>query len=248
MQDYVPLKKNKKKSEMLIFSAFIIIFIILIILIFIVSFLTNSKSKKEFLETSIYFVCASKSKNKKELENMQDNVKSFGGAGKIYQKDEVYYLIINSYFDKEMADSVVLKNKELYPDIQILELKTKKISRKIRNILKKEELNFKFLKTLNKNLIEIFELQMKFLSGEITENDLCSRLLSLKFGIDDLIGEIKSTEDCVYKSLTLNYVSLEEMYFSSFFNNFFESDKKSSILCDFVVGLMLLKIDFFNNL
>jgi hypothetical protein len=89
---------------------------------------------------------------------------------------------------------------------------------------------------------------MKFLSGEITENDLCSRFLSLKFGIDDLIGEIKLTEDNVYKSLTLNYVSLEEMYFSSFFNNFFESDKKSSILCEFVVGLMLLKIDFFNNL
>lgn len=248
MQDYVPLKRVKDRREMLIFSAIIFIFIILICVIIFVSIWLNKKSKKEFLETSIFFICANVSKNKKELENMQDNVKDFGGAGKIYQKDEFYYLIINSYFDKESAELVVNNNKKVYENIQILELKTKTISNKIRKNFKKQEVNFKFLKKMNKNLSETFDLQMKFLSGEITDNDLCSKLLTLKFDNDDLIDEIKAAEDNDYGDLVLNYANLEAMYFASFFNNFFESDKKSSVICEFVVSLALLKVDFFNNL
>ena len=248
MQDYVPLKRVKNKREMLIFSAIIFIFIILICVIVFVSIWLNKKSKKEFLETSMFFVCANVSKNKKELENMQDNVKDFGGAGKIYQKDEFYYLIINSYFDKDSAELVVNNNKKVYENIQILELKTKTISNKIRKNFKKQEINYKFLKKMNKNLSESFDLQMKFLSGEITDNDLCSKLLTLKFDNDDLIDEIKAAEDNDYGDLVLNYANLEAMYFASFFNNFFESDKKSSVICEFVVSLALLKVDFFNNL
>lgn len=248
MQDYVPLKRVKDRRETLIFSAIIFIFIILICVIIFVSIWLNKKTKKEFLETSIFFVCANVSKNKKELENMQDNVKDFGGAGKIYQKDEFYYLIINSYFDKESAELVVNNNKKVYENIQILELKTKTISNKIRKKFKNQEVNFKFLKKMNKNLSETFDLQMKFLSGEITDNDLCSKLLTLKFDNDDLIDEIKAVEDNDYGDLVLNYANLEAMYFASFFNNFFESDKKSSVICEFVVSLALLKVDFFNNL
>lgn len=248
MQDYVPLKRAKNKREILIFSAIILIFIILICVIIFVSIWLNKKSKKEFLETSIFFVCANVSKNKKELENMQDNVKDFGGAGKIYQKNEFYYLIINSYYDKESAELVVENNKVVYENIQVLELKTKTVSNKTRKKFKNQEINLKFLKKLNKNLSEIFNLEMRFLSGEITDNDLCSKLLTLKFDNDDLIEEIKSAEDNDYGDLVLNYANLEEMYFSSFFNNFFESDKKSSVICEFVVSLALLKVDFFNNL
>ncbi|MBQ4541891.1 MAG: hypothetical protein IJA23_03450 [Clostridia bacterium] len=248
MQDYVPLKRVKDRREMLIFSAIIFIFIILICVIIFVSIWLNKKSKKEFLETSMFFVCANVSKNKKELENMQDNVKDFGGAGKIYQKDEFYYLIINSYFDKESAELVVNNNKKVYENIQILELKTKTISNKTRKKFKRQEINYKFLKKMNKNLSETFDLQMKFLSGEVTDNDLCSKLLTLKFDNDDLIDEIKAAEDNDYGDLVLNYANLEAMYFASFFNNFFESDKKSSVICEFVVSLALLKVDFFNNL
>ena len=248
MQDYVPLKRVKDRREMLIFSAIIFIFIILICVIIFVSIWLNKKSKKEFLETSMFFVCANVSKNKKELENMQDNVKDFGGAGKIYQKDEFYYLIINSYFDKESAELVVNNNKKVYENIQILELKTKTISNKTRKKFKRQEINYKFLKKMNKNLSETFDLQMKFLSGEVTDNDLCSKLLTLKFDNDDLIDEIKAVEDNDYGDLVLNYANLEAMYFASFFNNFFESDKKSSVICEFVVSLALLKVDFFNNL
>lgn len=248
MQDYVPLKRVKDRREMLIFSAIIFIFIILICVIIFVSIWLNKKSKKEFLETSMFFVCANVSKNKKELENMQDNVKDFGGAGKIYQKDEFYYLIINSYFDKESAELVVNNNKKVYENIQILELKTKTISNKTRKKFKRQEINYKFLKKMNKNLSETFDLQMKFLSGEVTDNDLCSKLLTLKFDNDDLIDEIKAAEDNDYGDLVLNYANLEAMYFASFFDNFFESEKKSSVICEFVVSLALLKVDFFNNL
>ena len=220
----------------------------MICVIIFVSIWLNKKSKKEFLETSIFFVCANVSKNKKELENMQDNVKDFGGDGKIYQKNEFYYLIINSYYDKESAELIVENNKVVYENIQVLELKTKTVSNKTRKKFKNQEINLKFLKKLNKNLSEIFNLEMRFLSGEITDNDLCSKLLTLKFDNDDLIEEIKSVEDNDYGDLVFNYANLEEMYFSSFFNNFFESDKKSSVICEFVVSLALLKVDFFNNL
>ncbi len=248
IQDYVPLKRVKNKRKTTIISAVIIIFIIFICMATIILIFINKKSKKEFLETSFYYVCAAKSKSIKELENMQDGVKEFGGAGKIYQKDEMFFLILNVYFDKESAVSVVEKNKSIYENAVILELKTKAVSNKFIRKFKQNEINIKFLKRFNADLSEIINLQMQYLSGEINENYLCSRLLTLKFNNDDLIGEIKTIEDEEFKNLVLNFASLKEMYFNSFFNNFFESDKKSSVLCDFVVSLSLLKVDFFNNL
>lgn len=208
----------------------------------------RNKYKNEFLETSIHFVFAEKSKNIKELENIQDQVKEFGGAGKIYHKDGVYYLILNAYFDKESADLVVDNNKNIYMNAGVLELKTKKIESRTIKKIKATEFNVRFLKKLNSDLSKVIELQMKYFSGVVSENDLCSNLLTLKFEVDDLIYDIKSGDHANFKELVLNYSSLLEMYYSAFFNNFFDSDKKSSILCDFVVGLALLKIDFFNNL
>ena len=248
LQDYVPLKRAKNKRKTLIISAIIISVIILLFLIIYFVIFTKSKSKKEFLETSIYYVCAAKSKNKKELENMQDDVKNFGGAGKIYQKDEMYYLVLNAYYDKNSADLVAENNKEIYQDVNVLELKTKGVSNKTINKFKKSEVNFRFLKKMNSDLNAILDLQMKYLSGDITENDLCSKLLTLKFDNDDLIYDIKNFEENEFKDLVLNYANLKEIYFSTFFNSFFESDKKSSVICEFVVNLTLLKVDFFNNL
>ena len=248
MQDYVPLERWRNIRKTLIISVITLIFIIFICAIFFIFLSLKKNTKKDFLEQSMFYVCAAKSKNIKELENMQDNVKEFGGAGKIYQKDGYYYLILNSYLDKESAENVAGNNKTVYENVQVLELCTKKVSNKVIQKFKQSEINMKFLKKLNNDLNEIFVLQMQFLSGEISENDLCSKLLTLKFDNADLIAEIKLSDDGEFKSLILNFASMKEMYFNLFFNSFFDSDKKSSIICEFVVGLSLLKVDFFNNL
>ncbi len=248
MQDFVTLKKKNNKRQSLIFSAFMLILIIFIIVIIFISNYIKNKSNKVFLEDSFFLVYVEKSKNVKELENLQDNLKELGGAGKIYQKDNFYYLISNVYKSQDSAKTVVENHKAVYKNANILEIKTKKLEKKTIRKYKENEINLKFVKHLNYTIEAILNYQIQFLSGEITENDLCSSLLTIKFDLDDLLSEIKLSEDNVYKELVLNYSNIEQMYFSSFFNNFFDSDKKTSILCEFVVGIIILKIDFFNNL
>lgn len=248
MQDFVTLKRRKNKSQTLIFSVIIAIIIIFFILVILISIYSRNKYSKEFVETSFYFVYVEKSKNLKELENMQDNLKELGGAGKIYQKENVYYLLSNVYDNQESAKSVVENNKAVYPNADVLEIKTKKVKNSIIRKYRENEINFKFVKNLNQTIKNICDFQMKYLSGLISENDLCSSLLTIKFDLDDVIKSVNQAEENEYKELILNYSNLEQMYFSMFFNSFFESSKKSSVLCEFVVGIVILKIDFSNNL
>ena len=248
MQVYVTHKVLKKKQfnfvRFAIFSAIAIVFALVIFL----GFYLNSKHNQVFKQQTFYFVCAAKTKGTKELENMQDDVKTLGGAGKIYKTDNYNYLILNVYLDEEAAKEVLEKNREVYPNGVIFELKTNKIKDSIKRKVKNEETAYKFVKKFNSNIEEISELMFKYLSGSISENSLCSKILTIKFNLDDLSDEMKKIDNSEIGEVVKNYLNLELMYFSSFFNDFFDSDKKSSVVCDFMVCLSLLKIDFFNNL
>lgn len=240
-------KKSRQKSKAF-FCVLIIILVLFLVFIFGIALFFKSKQNKEFLEQRFYFVCATKSKNVKELENMQDEIKNLGGAGKIYNRDNINYLIINVYLEEESAKSVLKQNIEKFPSAEILELKTKIISRKRMQKLKNVEEAYMFLKEFNFLIKNSSQLMIDYLNSDVSENDLCSELLTVKFDFDDINVKISKIFESETKSLVQNYTNLTLMYFSNFFNSFFGSDKKYSIVCEFVVNLALLKIDFFNNL
>lgn len=249
MQYCVPRVKSKNKYK---FFKIFILFVLVVLLIFVVfmGFYLSSKRNRIFKEKTYYFVCAQKSKGIKELENMQDGVKNLGGAGKIYKKDNYNYLMIYVYDDGEFANSVVLQNKEVYANGIVLELKTNKINSKTKKLISSNDTYYKYVKKLNNDVENILKLSLNYLSGNINENSMCSKILTIKFELDDLNDLFKNEkfdEEKICNHIK-NYINLEILYFASFFDDFIGSEKKSSILCEFAINLTLLYIDFFNNL
>ncbi len=248
MQEMVTLKGRKKRRQNVCLIALISVFVVIFIFIIFFGLFLEAKQIKVFKEQSFYLVCANNSRNLKDLENIQDEIKKFGGAGKIYKKELNYFLIINMYLEKEQAENVLINNKQSYENASILEIKTKKVSKKSIKKIRNNQFNFKFIKVLSNSIQEISKLSLKYINSEISENELCSKLLAYKFELETLNDELKKLEPSEVNDLVQNYSQLLIMYFDSYFNNFFGSDKKVSVLIDFVVSIGLLKVDFFNNL
>ena len=243
-----PIKKRKQNKKGLLFKIIIIFLVLLFVLILLFGLFVRNKQNKEFEEQRFYFVCANKSRNLKEIEEMQENIQKLGGAGKVYFYNANYYLVINVYYDEESAKQVVEQNKEIYPNSLILEQKTKLLSKSVKQAIKNNTEIYEFLKYFNKLIYENYNLMFDYLNGNITENELCSKLLTLKFDFDDVNDRLSKSSSSSLKENVINYSNLLSLYYSSFFNSFFDSTKKGSIVCDFAVNLALLKIDFFNNL
>ena len=246
MQDLVTGKIYQKNR--LLKLVMIIIVILIIVIVVVLGFYFKSKSYSEFAETKYYFLVAKKSKNSKEITNMQDSVKSAGGAGIIYQKNNYDYLIITVYNDESAANEVLKLNKEKFNAAEILEIKTKRLKKSKKNQIKSCFVLDSMVKNLNKTIDSVMNYMMQYLKQGLTDNKLCSNVLVLRFEFDELLKRIDEIDDEKLKSFTYSYLNLAIMYFSNFINNFFGSTKKQSVLCDFVVNLVFLKIEIFNNL
>ncbi len=246
MQDLVTGKIYLKHKPL---KFLMIIFIILVVVVvFVLGFYFKSKSYSEFAETKYYFLVAKKSKNPKEIINMQDSVKSAGGAGVVYQKNNYDYLIVTVYNDESIANEVLRLNKEKFNVAEILEIKTKRLKKAKKNQVKACFVLDSMIKKLNKTIDSVMNYVMQYLKQGLTDNKLCSNILVLRFDFDELLKRIDEIDDEKLKSFTYSYLNLAIMYFSNFINNFFGSTKKQSVLCDFVVNLVFLKIEIFNNL
>lgn len=247
MQDYVPLKRLRKVPKMRIISLVSVIFIFFIILIFLALAL-YFKRDKVFKQTTFYFVYAEKSRKSNELEVLSEKVKNLGGAGNVIQYENCYYLILSVYSDEKSAENVVKNNKEIYENISFLKLSSKKISYKTAKKIKWSAQCVSYIKNLNLAVNEIYQLELKYLSGKISDNDLCVAVLKLKFDLEDVVLMLKPNKAEKYSALCYEFASLEQMYFNLFFDKVFDSDIKTSVLCEFMVQMALLRLDFFNNL
>lgn len=238
---------KKKKNIALKIGVFV-----LVVLIFsgvvALGFYSNFKHKKNFKQSTFYFVCATKSKKYKNIEAKQEDVKKLGGAGKIYQKDKFYYLVLSVYDDFESANQVADLNKEIYPEIEVLEIKTEKIATKEQFNVKNNEKLYQFFKLSRSSVFDMIGLVVDRLSGDLSENKFCSCVLKSKFEFEDCKQNVEKIEDAELKNLLNSNISLMIMYHDAFLNSYFDSDKKNSVVCDFVVSLVLVYIDFINNL
>ena len=247
IQYYVP-RTNKKKRRRVRINVLIILGLLLIFSgIVIVGVYLNSKHNKIFNGSTFYYVCGFKSKSYKEIESRQEDVKKLGGAGKIYQKDKFYYMVLSVYIDKESASEVGEINKKIYPDAEILEIKAEKPSKQKQREIKNNEVFFKFYKLLRGNVVAVLNLSMKRLAGNVSENGFCSELLKQKFEFEEIVSEIDNLINEKNGNLITN-VNLVILYYNSFFNSYFDSDKKSSVICDFALSLVQVYVEFVNNL
>lgn len=248
MQYFVTSKTLKKRKKHYFNILFILVLFFILLIFTIIGFYLKRKQEIPFSRQSFYYVYAAKSKSINTLKYMQEDLKLQGGAGKIFKHDNVFYLLINVYLNEELAYNVVDENKNFYKDAGVFELKTKKIHKNNIYLIKKNEVVFEFIDYLNCSIDGVYNLLLKYLSSEISDNELASKLLLKKFDLNELYNEINNLENTNYIKIIKKFLNLNLMYYENFINNFFDSLTKNSKLCNFFIDLTILKLDLFNNL
>jgi len=89
-------------------------------------------------ERSYYLLSLNESAYYNESLKMQENIQERSGAGYIYKKDNMYYVLAFAYLNNTDASKALVQVMENYPRARIIKIKKNKIKRKIKRELKKE--------------------------------------------------------------------------------------------------------------
>lgn len=238
------LTANKRKN---IIFVLILVFIIIVAVSIFLCFKLKCKKQNYFLEQEFYIVYSEKSKKQNSLEENQKIVKNMGGSGEIYFSNDYYYLTLSSYQKKEDAESVVGQINTIFPDAGILKLTINKISNKNKTYIKENKNLLEFFIFINKFRNQIFEYEVKFLSDSVTDRGMTVFYLENKMKLEQFV---KSTSefDGKMKDDILKFCNLALLYINNFFNEFFESNKKHSLVTSLTINIALASADLINNL
>lgn len=247
MQGYVPLNKScrRRKIKLISVISFILIAILIVFLIFLIP---KQKSEKYFKQKSYYFVYVAKQQKANSFSEMQDLLVSLGGAGVIYNNSDNYYLLVNVYFDEDDANEIKNNIEGTFEQADFIEIKTKEISSKKKNLIKENEYVFDLVKFLY-DFLEFYEgFSLSYLSGNLTDSKFCAGLIEKRLELEQIIKNISDNNSSVLDGNAMTCGELLLIHFNNFFNNFFDSSKKESLVCALGVNMVIERIELFDNL
>lgn len=247
MQYYVPYKKTAKRSWAQINSAIAGFLFFILTLSILVCLGVSRKKNKCFDKVSYHFVFVQKNRIQTNKDE-QDLVKSLGGAGIYYFHKENYLLIANVYHSSDDAKEIKNGMLENFENADVLTLEAPAINRKTQNIIKDNLSYYKFFKYLQMAIQNFEVLNMNYLSGEITQGKLMSELISKKLELETIVNEFENPQkEDLFENIK-TYANMFLIHFDNFFNEFYQSTKKQSLVCSLCVNFALTKVDLFDNL
>ena len=89
---------------------------------------------------------------------------------------------------------------------------------------------------------------MNYISGEISEGKLSSLILSEKLQLETIIKSFDNPEKDKFFDDISTYANMMILHFNKFFDEFYQSTKKKSLICNLGVNFVLTKVDLFDNL
>lgn len=243
-ESVTPIQKIFRFSamKMLLFLGIAGIFLVSIIL----SYGGRAKNDNIFKQRFVFVVVAGESLNQNELAQLCSRVKSLGGAGEILAYDYKFYVAINVYQNKADAEQIMLDSKQSFLGAEVVALEKKALNKRKQVLVKEKQIVFEYFSLFDKITYKLFELQTKFLIGELSTSGLCSEILADKLLLENIIATF-DTGDKLNK-YAFDNANLLLYYFNCFLDNFFISDKKQTILCNFVFLTTNCWLDFNNNL
>lgn len=249
MQGYVPYVRARRKKKQYIVPLIFLLVTILVITTIIVMVSNKNKKNKIFESTHLYYVYVESSTTTHSLKVKQEVVKSLGGAGKIFEHKNMYYLLTSVYQSKSSAEEVKKNLSQNFENCGILEIETKKISSKNKNLILNNIEILEYLKYIQNFNKELNNNYIKYLSGEMSESKFVSFLLTNKLSINE---KIKNLSDIKEKNNLLdhfnNNVNMNLFYIENFLDNFFQSSKKQSLVCELALNISMQLCEMFDNL
>lgn len=248
MQGYVPYVKVKKKKKRLLVPLIFILVVVIIVFVTLLFYLRPNKKHSYLDSMNLYFVYVDESKTTHGLKVEQDVVKSLGGAGIIYEHNNLYYLITSVYLNKSQAEEVKNNLSKNYENSGVFAVTTKKLSKKKKNLIISDfEINEQ-VKFLNEFIKSLDESYIKNIAGEISESKFISFLMSNKLKLENNINKLKEKVDEEISKTIFENANMCLLYTENFFDSYFQSNKKHSLICELAVELTISMYELFDNL
>lgn len=245
-QVYVPHASGKKHNKTRIKSVFITILIFILFFVSVAFIVARKRKEVAFNSREYYFVYALKNSKKLLVEDESSKVKQFGGAGVVIKNNNEYYLVLNVYLIKTEAEEIVEKIKQNYEGAGVLALKSNELTKFKKKVSQNAELA-QAIKKVDKLFESLVDLQLKFMSGKLSEGKLSSSLVKQKLEIAELETSFAKSEN---KNLQLvsYHLDLILMHYQKFFDKFFGNYNKEYLICELAVNLANSNIEMLNNL
>ena len=222
------------------------LFLSVFVALAVVCFGDAKKNNDVFGSKKIFVVFAESSKNQNNLTNTVENVKKLGGSGRIVEKQGVFFVVVNVYFDEGDAKNVQMQVKSSFENSGVVVFEIQKIKNKTIQKIKKNQSVFEFFKFLSAETNNIHQYQIDYFSGNITLNKLCSLVLAEKLVLEEKIKSLESLKQ-EWKSVFDN-ANLLLWHYNNFLDNIFISQKKQALVCDFSVNVAFCLLESHNNL
>ena len=236
--------KNKRKSN--IKSVITTILILLFAIVSCAVLVSEKKKLRAFDERIFYFVSAGSSKNISLLGDKKELLKNLGGANVVYEHKGLSHLIANVYFEQDSADEIKGNISKYFPESSVLKLKSKRVSTKGIRLVKEIEGAEEFVKHVYKLSLELYSLQMAYLSGEKSESDFLSDLVDARITLEKKMLNINKTNELAEK-IVANAESMC-LKMTSFLNGLSISKHKQNYVCNYFVGFCLDYVELFDCL
>jgi hypothetical protein len=125
-------------------------------------------------------------------------------------------------------------------------IKSEKISKKVKNIIKQNESLLKFAEFIYKFNKELCSSSLDFYSGKIGESELISAFITKNLKFDELKKSIVG-EGEVY-DVFKEYSALFALQLTSFLNNFYVAKNKQHYVSAYYVGFVINYLEFYDSL
>ena len=216
--------------------------LIAIILCAIIFGLSKNKTRSCFDAKELYFVYTDKNTKQAALEVYVDKIKNLGGAGKIIFHSGQYYLVSSVYFSEEQANEVKGNILPHFPNSGVLKVSLPKVKGSIKKEIKKDEQNLRFFEFFDSVTDKYQGYMISYMSGTLSQSDLSLNILKDKLAVQDMIKSYNKNSGL--SESFYNYLNMMNLYYDNFFDKFFESQKKESLISEFAVSFSELKLEY----
>ena len=222
------------------------------ILIFVFAFVSSAilviekKKYKQYDERIFYFVSVASSKTTKLLDDKKELLKNLGGANVVMVKNGVSHLIASCYLDQVSAFEIKDNLKSHFPEVEVLKIRLERVSVKgikvVKSIIGGDEL----LKCLYKISIDYQTVQMKYLTGEMSEGQFLSAMIEKKIALEKSMEYVDETSELAQK--ILGFCEVMVLSLTNFLSGLTIAKHKQNYVCNYFVGFYMNYVELFECL
>ena len=215
-QYYKYYKKNKTYTKKIIYC----LCAFLLLVVFGISFgLSNSKTKR-YSEKIFYLVYAGKHTLESKATEMSTTVSDKGGAGVIFYKENLKYVVVSSYFSEADANKVKEQIIGSFTNAGTLKIIAPKLSKKVCTLIEKQDSCKQYYKQHYEFCKTLYNLTLSVDKNEISGHEIYKIIMQTKQDISNISQRLKSNTEEISKNMYSSSLIVLE-HINSFFNSSF---------------------------